>query len=610
MTTPRLNNLSGKPTLGRYTILREVARSNDIVYEAVDPTINRRLAIKELNVAATVSGQAKRERIERFFREGRAAGAMNHPNIVTIFEVGEDNGRFFIAMEFLEGQSLRDRLHTAGALPLGEAVANTLALCSALTYAHERGVVHRDIKPDNVHIVPTSNGTHTVKLTDFGIARIMDEDSLTMAGQVFGTPSYMSPEQVTGNPIDGRSDQFSLGVLLYEMLAGRKPFTGDTVVTITYRILHETIPQPPGVPYEVAAVMERAMAKNASERFGSVAEFGAALSAALTQSQHGAQAYSVPAFAGAYNAPIAMTPTGGQATQMYGAQTQLNPLRPTTTGGRTGGNTGDRLTNPTSPSNLPQAPPRNSNVGAIAVATVVLLAVIGGAGFALRTAYYQAQGAQTQASLVKLTNDGYELAQQKRYEEAIALFEKVRRAGKTADPVTRAKAATNEAICYRMLGQQAQKKNDLAAAESHYAKAVEIAPNDSDAQTELATVRKMRGTTAPAPQTTTPTDPNNPLAVVLAPSPGAPAPGASPMPSPFAPEVAPGAQSASGFAAANAKAAQAAQELLAKGDAAFQAGQRSEAEAFWREAVGAGPGSSAALTADERIKRYGTALEP
>jgi len=619
MTTPRPNNpsgnLSGKPTLGRYTILREVARSNDIVYEAVDPTINRRIALKELNIAPTLSGQAKRERIERFFREGRAAGAMNHPNIVTIFEVGEDNGRFFIAMEFLEGQSLRDRLHTVGVLPLKEAVSNTIALCSALTYAHERGVVHRDIKPDNVHIVPTSGTAHVVKLTDFGIARILDEDSLTMAGQVFGTPSYMSPEQVTGNPLDGRTDQFSLAVLLYEMLAGHKPFTGDTVVTITYRILHEAVPPPPGVSPEIAAVIERAMSKNASARFATVAEFGSALLAAMEQGalQGAAQAYPVPAFA-AYNA-LPQTPTGGQATQMYGAQAS-SPILVSTGGNvprNTGGRTGDRLTNPTNPTYPPQAQPRNSNLGAILVASVVLLAAIGGAGFALRAAYKQAQGAQTQASLVKLTNDGYELAQQKQYEEAIALFEKVRLAGNTADPVTRAKAATNEAICYRMLGQQAQKNNNLADAEKWYAKAVEIAPNDSDAQTELAAIQKMRGTTGQVTgdtpkQTATSVDSSNPLAGVLQPS---PAPSAQvPTPSPFAPDVSPGTQTASGFAAANAKAAQAAQEYLSKGDAAFQAGQRSEAEAFWREAVSAGPGSRPAITAQERINRYGNAVEP
>lgn len=584
--------------------MREVARSNDIVYEAVDPTINRRIALKELNIAPTVSGQAKRERIERFFREGRAAGAMNHPNIVTIFEVGEDNGRFFIAMEFLEGQSLRDRLHAGGALPLAEAVANTVALCSALTYAHERGVVHRDIKPDNVHIVPTSSTGHTVKLTDFGIARILDEDSLTMAGQVFGTPSYMSPEQVTGNPIDGRSDQFSLGVLLYEMLAGRKPFTGDTVVTITYRILHEAVPPLPGVPSEVASVIERAMAKNASARFVSVAEFGSALVSALDATAHGAaQAYPVPAFA-AYSDPV-RTPSGAQATQMY---TQSVPT-PGATRANTGGRTGDRLTNPTNPTYPPQAPARNSNIGAIAVASVVLLAAIGGAGFALRAAYQQAQGAQTQASLVKMTNDGYELAGQKRYEEAIALFDKVRQAGNRADPVTRAKAATNEAICYRMLGQQAQKNNSLADAEKWYAKAVEIAPNDSDAQTELAAVQKMRGTTGsttPAPVASVPVDLSNPLAGVLQPSPDA----ASPTPAPLPSGGVPGTQTASGFAAANAKAAGAAQEFLAKGDAAFQSGQRSEAQSFWREAVSAGPGSPAALTAQERLSRYGSAVEP
>ena len=238
---------------------------------------------------------------------------MNHPNIVTIFEVGEDAGRFFIAMEFLEGQSLRDRLRTGGALPLAEAVASTVALCSALTYAHERGVVHRDIKPDNVHIVPGSGGSNIVKLTDFGIARIIAEDSLTIAGQVFGTPSYMSPEQVTGNPLDGRTDQFSLGVLLYEMLAGRKPFTGDTVVTITYRILHDPVPPIAGVPHEILAVIERAMAKNAASRFASVGDFGNALSAAMAQLQagtHGGAAQYSDPFP-RHTTPDGGTPDGG-----------------------------------------------------------------------------------------------------------------------------------------------------------------------------------------------------------------------------------------------------------------------------------------------------------
>jgi serine/threonine-protein kinase len=219
--------------------------------------MNRRVAVKELSLPATLSGQARRERIERFYREARAAGAMSHPAIVTIYEVGEDDGRYFIAMEYLEGQTLRERLQN-GPLPLSEAVRIISVLCDALSYAHARGVIHRDIKPDNVHLLPGGE----VKLTDFGIARITHEESLTLDGQIFGTPSYMSPEQVVGKHIDSRSDIFSLGILLYEMLSGRKPFTGDSVVTITYRILHDDLPGLPSVPVIVDSVVRRAAAKD------------------------------------------------------------------------------------------------------------------------------------------------------------------------------------------------------------------------------------------------------------------------------------------------------------------------------------------------------------
>jgi serine/threonine protein kinase len=230
------------PMLGRYVLVREIARSNDIVWEGRDPQMNRRVAVKELQLPATITGQARRERIERFYREARAAGAMSHPNIVTIHEVGEDRGRFFIAMEFLEGQTLRERITVGGALALSEAVAIAVALCDALEYAHLRGVIHRDIKPDNIHLLPGGR----VKLTDFGIARITTEDQLTVAGQVFGTPSYMSPEQIEGRPIDVRSDLFALGILLYEMVSGQKPFKGDSVPTIINRIITMPTPHAPG----------------------------------------------------------------------------------------------------------------------------------------------------------------------------------------------------------------------------------------------------------------------------------------------------------------------------------------------------------------------------
>ncbi len=637
MSTPHNENLSGKPTLGRYTILREVARSNDIVYEAIDPTINRRIALKELNIAPTLSGQARRERIERFFREGRAAGAMNHPNIVTIFEIGEDNGRFFIAMEFLEGQSLRDRIQTVGPFPLAEAVATTAALCDALSYAHAAGVVHRDIKPDNVHILPGG----TVKLTDFGIARILGEDSLTMAGQVFGTPSYMSPEQVTGNPMDGRTDQFSLAVLLYEMLTGHKPFTGDTVVTITYRIIHEPMPAPAGVPYEVAQVMENAMAKSADARYPNVTEFKNALIAAAQYARTGPPGGTVAPMPGVglsspptrsgmpYGAavdplapplPAGMSPSANQQTLMYGDKTMAQPMRRAT----------DRPTGPTGPTG-PTYPPNNphvtdgnrtggqqprNNYGAIAVASVVLLAVVGGAGFALRGAFSNIQASQSRESLIKITNDGVALYDKKEFEKAAALFKKVREAGDAADLETRLKAAANETTCYRTLGQRAQDAGDLANAEMWFAKALEVSPLDTNAQTELNGVQKRRGTlpTGTAPVATMPnggkTDSTGPLAGVLNPSPGAPTPagggGDTPAPPSPPPGVLPGTQTASDFEAANRKAEAEAQALLDKGDAAFNVQQRSEAVSLWRQAVAAGPGSRAAITAQDRINRFGT----
>src|SRR5262249_42937553 len=207
---------------GKYRIVREIARSNDIVYEAVDERFGRRIAIKELNIAPSLTGQARRERIERFNREARAAGRLSHPNIVSVFDFGEENGRHFIAMEFLEGQTLRDSMQVRGALPLKEALDLVCQVLDALAYAHANRVIHRDIKPDNIHLLPGGQ----VKLTDFGIARLTEEPALTSNGQVFGTPSYMSPEQIEGKGIDHRSDLFSLAVVLYEMLAGRKPFLG------------------------------------------------------------------------------------------------------------------------------------------------------------------------------------------------------------------------------------------------------------------------------------------------------------------------------------------------------------------------------------------------
>ncbi len=260
--------------VGKYRIVRLIAKSNDTVYEAIDPHLDRHIALKELTLPPNLSGAARRERIERFQREAKAAGALTHPHIVTIYEVGQHQEHRFIAMEYLIGQTLREVLTVGGPLPVQEVMEITLQLCEALGYAHAQGVVHRDVKPDNIYLVAPNR---TVKLTDFGIARMMAEPSLTSAGQVFGTPAYMSPEQLTSREVDYRSDIFSLGIVVYEMLTGQKPFRGDSVVAITYQIMNAEPEMPPSLAPGLAAIIVRALAKDPDLRYQSLRALAADL---------------------------------------------------------------------------------------------------------------------------------------------------------------------------------------------------------------------------------------------------------------------------------------------------------------------------------------------
>lgn len=270
-------------SLGKYQIIREIARSNDIVYEAYDPVMNRRVAVKELAVPPGANEQQREDRLRRFLREAKAAGSLAHPNVVTIFEVGEQAGRHFLAMEYLDGHTLRNEIDGQGFLEVKRAAEITLEVLEALDYAHRNGVVHRDIKPENIQLL--SDGR--VKLTDFGIARLTFEPNLTMDGQVFGTPSYMSPEQVLGRDIDARSDLFSVGVILYEMLSGAKPFTGDSVVAITYSIINREPERPKQVNHAFWQVLMRALDKSPILRFASAEEMMAAVKDALEASLAG-----------------------------------------------------------------------------------------------------------------------------------------------------------------------------------------------------------------------------------------------------------------------------------------------------------------------------------
>lgn len=270
-------NPSGS-TLGKYQIIREIARSNDIVYEAYDPIMNRRVAVKELNIPAGTPDQQKKERIDRFNREAKALGTVQHPNIMTVYEFGEDAGRYFLVMELLDGVTLRNKIDSSGKMTPEEAFPIMKEVLKGLSFAHSKGIIHRDIKPDNIQIL--SDGR--VKITDFGIARLTFEPNITMDGQTFGTPSYMSPEQVIGKDIDFRSDLFSVGVILYEMISGAKPFQGDSVVSISHAVLNSNPPNIDTISYSVDHVIHKAMEKTPAMRFSSADEMISAMDQALT----------------------------------------------------------------------------------------------------------------------------------------------------------------------------------------------------------------------------------------------------------------------------------------------------------------------------------------
>ena len=248
-----------------------------VVYLGRDPVIGRRVALKTIRATAEDDNE-QREFNERFMREAQAAGTLSHPNIVTIHDVGEEveTQTSFIAMEYVEGKNLKQLLKEKVAFSWDRVAEIAMSVADALDYAHRRGIVHRDVKPAN--IILTNDGT--VKITDFGIAKI-ETSSLTETGQFLGTPNYMSPEQVTGEEVDGRSDLFSLGVVLYELLTKRKPFIGDNLTSISYKIVHEDYPAPQTydatIPGEFGPILARALAKDPAARFQSGKDFHAAL---------------------------------------------------------------------------------------------------------------------------------------------------------------------------------------------------------------------------------------------------------------------------------------------------------------------------------------------
>ncbi len=267
-----------KPMLGRYQIEKELGKgAMGVVYLGRDPKISRVVAIKTMALSQEFEADELDEAKARFFREAETAGRLNHPHIVTIYDAGEEHDLCFIAMELLKGKDLVPYTKPEVLLPIPRVVSITVRVADALGYAHRQNVVHRDIKPANIMYDLESDNP---KVTDFGIARVTDS-SKTKTGMVLGTPSYMSPEQLSGKKVDGRSDLFSLAVSLYQMLSGHLPFVGDSMAQLMFKIANE---QPadirtlnPEVPEGLAEVLVKAMAKDADQRYQSGEEFAAAL---------------------------------------------------------------------------------------------------------------------------------------------------------------------------------------------------------------------------------------------------------------------------------------------------------------------------------------------
>jgi serine/threonine protein kinase len=260
-----------QPQLGRYTIDGEIGRgAMGVVFRATDSVLQRTVAVKTVNMALEKDHADKYE--ARFFQEARAAGGLNHPNIVTVYDAGKAGDVVYMAMEYIQGVELRTLLTEGQPMALNRALAIAAQVAEGLGYAHQAGVVHRDIKPANIMV--TADGP--VKITDFGIARMRASADLTQTGVMLGSPKYMSPEQVIGKRADHRSDIFSLGVILYEMLTGAGPFSGENITALMYQIVNFAPPAPSSVnkavPEMLDFILAKMLAKPVEERYADARE--------------------------------------------------------------------------------------------------------------------------------------------------------------------------------------------------------------------------------------------------------------------------------------------------------------------------------------------------
>jgi serine/threonine-protein kinase len=264
--------------IGRYKIVRELGRgAMGVVYHAIDPNIGRPVAIKTIHFGGGRNSEEQNRLRERLFREARSAGILSHPGIVTVYDVEQQGELAYIAMEYVDGPTLDQVLSEAQPIPPERMFSILGQTAVALDYAHQKGIVHRDIKPANIMIARDG----TAKITDFGIAKITASDQLTMTGNIVGTPHYMSPEQVQGQVVDGRSDQFSLAVIAFEMLTGEKPYSGEHLTTVVYKIVAEEPAAPhrlnPTIGVAIESVLRKSLSKKPDLRYPTCQEFARAL---------------------------------------------------------------------------------------------------------------------------------------------------------------------------------------------------------------------------------------------------------------------------------------------------------------------------------------------
>jgi serine/threonine-protein kinase len=277
---PSTSTASPTPaTLGRYKVLKELGRgAMSVVYLGKDPKIHRFVAIKTLRLDSGDDSKDLQEFKTRFYREAESTGRLCHPNIVTIYDAGEEEGVAFIAMEYLEGTTLKERCRKEALLPPSEAIDIVATAAEALDHAHAQGIVHRDIKPANIMVTKARQ----VKVMDFGIAK-MPNTTKTTTGVMLGTPSYMSPEQVLGKPVDGRTDLYSLGLVFFELLTGQKPFHAENLTALMYKIVHEPPPAVTSLRSDLAPdlqpIFDRVLHKDPVHRYHRAKEFAQALRA-------------------------------------------------------------------------------------------------------------------------------------------------------------------------------------------------------------------------------------------------------------------------------------------------------------------------------------------